>query len=113
MKTKRSIQKVAGAPRENGYMLVAVVMILAVSLLITAGMLQASMGSSSIRTVAEKNTKNFYNVERTINTLTAWLQANSKNMVNAFNSANFATNFDLGDPVVGTNEGSAFAVPTM
>ena len=99
--------------KEGGYVLLGILLLLALGLVVTAGMLQSATGTLSTRKVTESNTKNFYDVERTINMVTAWLQDNSKNLVNAFNSSNFSNNFDLGDPVAGVNEGTAFAVPTL
>jgi hypothetical protein len=99
--------------QEQGYILLSALIMMAVCLIVTAGMLQSATGTSSTRIVSEKNTKNFYDVERSINSVTAWLQSNSKNLVTAFSSANFSTNFDLGSPAAGVNEGTAFAVPTL
>ncbi len=99
--------------RDHGYVLLGVLIVVAVSMIITAGMLTSATGTLSTRKVMESNTKNFYSVERSINAVTAWLQSNSKNIVTAFNSTNFHNNFDLGDPTVGDNEGTAFAVPTL
>ena len=100
-------------PTEGGYILIAVIVITAFCLVLTAAMLEYSRYSASLRTVTSANTKNYYEVEKTINMVTAWLQSNSKNIVNAFSSANFNTNFDLTSPTVGDNEGSSFQVPTL
>ncbi len=99
--------------KNRGSALLGVIAVLAIAMIITAGLLTSSTGTLAARRVVESNAKNFYEVERTINTVAAWLQSNSKNIVRAFDSANFSTNFDLGDPVAGANEGSAFAVPTL
>ena len=96
-----------------GHIMLVVLVVMALGLMAGAGMLQWASGSLSARKVVESNAKNFYSVERTINAVTAWLQSNSKNIVTAFNAANFPNHFDLGDPVAGSNEGTAFAVPTM
>jgi type II secretory pathway pseudopilin PulG len=98
---------------EKGYVLLGVLVALAISLVITAGMLQSATGSLTTRIVVEKNAENFYDVERSINAVTAWLQSNSKNIVTAFNSTNFTNNFDLGTPSTGTNQGTTFSVPTL
>ncbi len=103
----------ADCENQAGYALVGVMVVASVCLLLTVGIMQSAQSTNSTRYVVTKDTKNFYEVERTINKVTAWLQSNSKNMVTAFNSSNFSTNFDLGDPVAGANEGTAFAVPTM
>lgn len=98
---------------ESGYTLVAVVVVTAFCLILTGAMLQYSGNSSRIRTITTSNTKNYYEVEKTINSVTAWMQQNSKNLVNAFNSTNFSTNFDMGAPSIGDNVGSSFQVPTL
>ena len=91
-------------------MLVVLVM-LALGLIATAGILEWSSGSLSSRKVVETNTKNFYAVERSINAVTAWLQNNSKNMLKSYLKA--SDNFDLpATPAAGTNQGSV-PVPTM
>lgn len=98
---------------DGGYVLIGVLVIISICLLISGGLSRSATSTTSIRQVIHENTENFYDVERSINAVTAWLQANSKNIVTAFNSTNFSNNFDLGDPVVGGNEGSAFAPATM
>ena len=98
---------------QGGYVLLGVLIFLAIGLAVTIGMLQLATGTLSTRKVSDTNTENFYEVERTINAVTAWLQSNSKNIVTAFRADNFPTNFDVGSPAAGTNEGTAFAVPTL
>ena len=98
---------------ERGYTLVAVLVITAFCLVLTSAMLEYARHSASLRTVTSSNTRNYYEVEKTINSVTAWLQSNSKNLVNAFNSSNFNTNFDITSPSIGDNEGTAFQVPTL
>lgn len=98
---------------QKGYMIVGLMIMLGICLLITANMLQSSVTSTGTRRVVKKNTENFYDVERSINKVTAWLQSNSQNIVNAFSSTNFSNNFDLGDPTVGANTGSSFQIPTL
>lgn len=99
--------------KQSGNSILGVLFIMVIGLIITAGMLRTSASTLSTRRVIESNTENFFEVEKTINAVAAWLQQNSKNIVTAFTSANFSSNFDLGDPVAGDNEGTAFAVPTM
>ncbi len=106
-------QKVTHRKEEAGYTLVAIVVVCAFCLMLTASLLEFSGTSSSTTAITNSNIKNYYEVERTINKVASWMQANSKNIVGAFSSANFDTNFDVGAPTVGTNQGSQFQVPTL
>lgn len=98
---------------EDGYILVGVLIVVSLALIISASLSQSAATMSSIRGVIYKNQDNFYDVERSINTVTAWIQSNSKNIVTAFNSTNFSTNFDLGSPTIGDNVGTGFPQPSM
>lgn len=98
---------------EKGYVLVGVLFILTLSLIIAAGMLNSSATNAKTRALVTTQADYYYEAEETLNRVTAWLQSNSKNIVNAFSSANFNNNFDRGAPALGDNEGEFFGVPTM
>ncbi len=96
-----------------GYVLISVLFLTMLATILVVGMLEASMSNATTVFVSSRNNKHFYDVERTINTVVAWLQSNSKNIVGAFNSSNFNSQFDRTAPTIGDNQGSGFAVPTM
>jgi len=97
----------------NGYALVGVLILLALTAIITVGMLDSSSTNSKTRALVNTQSDYYYRVEETISRVVAWLQTNSKSVVTAFTAANFNNNFDLGSPTLGDNEGEHFGVPTM
>lgn len=98
---------------EEGYVLVGVMLMTALALLVTSGMLDSAASNTKTRALVTTQADNYYQVEQTLNNVVGWLQSNSKNIVTAFNAANFTANFDVGNPAVGDNEGQNFEVPTM
>ena len=99
--------------KEGGYVLIGVLIMTALTLLVTSGMLDFSASNAKTRAIVTTQAENYYEVEETLNRVVAWLQTNSKYLITAFNSANFSSNFDLGSPSTGANEGQHFSVPTM
>ncbi|MCB0339191.1 MAG: hypothetical protein KDD53_06290 [Bdellovibrionales bacterium] len=98
---------------ERGYILIGVLILTALSLIVASGMLASSSTNTKTRVLVNTQANNYYEVEATLNNVVAWLQTNSKSLVTAFNSANFNSNFDIGSPSLGDNEGEHFGVPTM
>jgi hypothetical protein len=98
---------------EQGYVMLGVVILLALSMLLSMGMLSSASTNAKTRHIVRTQADNYYEVEETLNSVVGWLQTNSKSMVTPFLEANFATNFDVGEPTVGDNEGEHFDVPTM
>ncbi|MDC0357213.1 hypothetical protein OAO01_00225 [Oligoflexia bacterium] len=99
--------------QDGGYVLLGVVILLALSLLVSIGMLDSSATNAKTRSIVTTQSEYYYEVEETLNKVVGWLQINSKNIVNGFAAANFTNNFDLGSPTLGDNEGEHFSVPTM
>lgn len=98
---------------EQGYVLFAVIFLLLLGAVITGGMATSTSSFLKTRSLTDQRNDRFYAVEETLNKTVNWLQSNSKNIVSAFSASNFATNFTLGEPSLGTNEGSHFSTPTM
>lgn len=99
--------------QESGYMLVAVLFVLTLSIMVTTGLMSSASSHSKIRATVDTQSDSYYEVEQTLGKVVGWMQDNSKYLVTPFNSTNFNTNFDMGSPVLGDNEGVNFAVPTM
>jgi hypothetical protein len=99
---------------EKGYVLLGILALTGITMMVASSMLQSSASSSKTRYVVRKDAENFYNVESSINKVTAWLQANSKNIVSVFTENGFNAYFSQDiSPSSGSNQGSAFVVPTM
>lgn len=99
--------------QESGYMLVAVIFILTLSIMVTVGLMSATASHAKIRATVKIQADSYYKVEETLSKVSTWMQQNSKYLITPFTQANFNSNFDLGSPVNGDNEGVQFAVPTM
>jgi hypothetical protein len=109
-----SAMKPACRRKEEGYVMLGVIMLVALTLLVTAGMLESSSSNSKTRALVTTQAKNYYEVEESINRVVGWLQANSKNMARAFLAENYETvNFTTTAPTIGSNEAEQFHVPTM
>lgn len=98
---------------DNGYVLLGVMVLLALGLLLSVGMVNSAATNAKTRVLVRTQADNYYEVEETLANVVAWLQTNSKSLVTPFSSANFNNNFDLGSPTSGDNEGQHFDVPTM
>jgi hypothetical protein len=101
------------AQREEGYIMLGVVILLCLSMLLSMGMLSSSATNARTRHVVRTQADNYYEVEETLNSVVGWLQTHSKSIVTPFMDVNFHNNFDVGAPTVGDNEGQHFEVPTM
>lgn len=101
------------ATADRGYVLIGVLFLLTLSLVVAAGMLSSSQLNSKTRAIVNKQADYFYDAETVLHNVVGWMQLNSKSLVTGFTSGNFTTNFDLGNPVVGDNEGTNFSTPTM
>lgn len=102
-----------GEQAEKGYVLIGVLLLVALAVLVSLGMLSSSATNAKTRSIVTTQSEYYYQVEETLNNVVGWLQSNSKNIVTAFTAANFSNNFDVGSPAVGDNEGQHFSVPTM
>lgn len=101
------------AQEERGYVMVGVMILLALGLIVSAGMLNSSATNAKARALVTTQADYYYQVETTLNAVVGWLQQNSKNLVTGFDASHFGPNFDTGSPAVGDNEGQFFNVPTM
>ncbi|MCB0352770.1 MAG: hypothetical protein KDD64_04570 [Bdellovibrionales bacterium] len=98
---------------EYGYTLLGVLLLLSIGLIVSAGMIDTAGSNTKTRALVKTRSEYYYQVEETLNRTVAWLQQNSKYLVSAFRGSDFTTNFDLGSPSLGSNEGEHFGVPTM
>jgi hypothetical protein len=98
---------------EEGFALLGVLVLLMLGLMVTSGMLDSASTNTKTRALVKTRATYYYEVEETLNKTVAWMQENSKNLVGAFTDSNFSTNFDLGAPVLGDNEGQHFGVYSM
>ena len=98
---------------QEGFMLISVIVLMALSLLMATGMVNTKATEAKIRVAGNEQTRNYQDVEDTMSKTVAWLQTNSNNIVGAFLSSNFTSNFDITAPSAGTNESSYFSVPTL
>lgn len=98
---------------EKGFAMLTALVFLSLVLVLTAGVLNSAATNNKTRALVKTRTKYYYEAEETLNGVVKWLQANSKSLVTAFTSANFNSNFDLGTPSYGTNEGQYFGTATL
>lgn len=98
---------------EKGYMLLGVLFVLSLSLMVTSGLMSATASHAKVRATVKIQADSYYKVEETLAKVSSWMQDNSKYLLTPFTQANFNTNFDLGTPSNGDNEGLDFSVPTM
>lgn len=98
---------------DDGFMLIGILIIIALSLMVTVGMVGARASEGKIHASMNDQSKNYYRVEETMSKTLGWLRANSKNLVYPFLAANFNSNFDVGVPATAANDGLHFSVPTM
>ncbi len=98
---------------DKGYVLLGVLLLTFLTLIVTAGMLDSAASNAKTRAIVKTQADYYYEVEKTLNNVVAWMQTNSKNLVSPFLSGNFPVNFDITDPTLGDNEGQHFSVPTM
>lgn len=98
---------------QDGFMLISVIVLMALTLLVAAGLVSTKTTEARIRSTTNESVQNYSIVEDTMSKTVAWLQDNSTNIVGAFTSANFNTNFDITAPSVGDNESANFSVPTL
>jgi hypothetical protein len=101
------------AKRESGYILVGTLFVIGLVLLITANMLHLSTAHAKTRAVVNKQSEYYYQVEDTLNRVVGWMQQNSQGLGAAFVGSTFSSNFTIGAPSLGDNEGEHFSVPTM
>lgn len=98
---------------QDGFMLIGVIVLMALTLLVAAGLVSSKATEARIRSTTNKQTANYSTVENTMSKTVAWLQENQQNIVSAFLAANFSTNFDITAPSNGDNESENFSVPTL
>ena len=114
MKAKKSVtNRSAIQTQDHGYVLIAVLVLIALTVIVTTGMLQSAATNAKTRAVVTTQAKYYYEVEDTLNRVLGWLQQNSTSIVAAFRKGDFENNFELGSPSLGDNEGEHFSVPTM
>ncbi|MCI5066017.1 hypothetical protein MRY87_09860 [bacterium] len=98
---------------EGGYALIAILLLLSLGLLVGAGMIDSASSNTKTRALVKTRSEYYYEVEETLNKTVSWLQENSKSLVDGFTAANFSSNFDLGSPALGDNEGQDFGAYSM
>ncbi|MCO6430871.1 MAG: hypothetical protein J5J00_08415 [Deltaproteobacteria bacterium] len=98
---------------QKGNLLIGVIFLVALSLITASGILTAAQISTRTRATVNKQSDYYYDAETVLNSVVAWMQDNSESLVFPFTSANFSSNFDLGSPTVGDNEGAFFSTPTL
>lgn len=108
MRTNKTINT-----KDSGYAMLGVLFLLMLGGIISTGLIVSSGTAIKTRSLVKLRSDRFYQVEDTMNKVVNWLQSNSKNLVGAFSEANFDTNFTVGDPAIGINEGQQFRVPSM
>ncbi len=104
------------AGKEDGFILIGVMILAALAMTLTAATLTSTANISKAHAVVKIHNNRYYEVENYIGQVTAWLQDNSKYLVSGFTDVNFQSNFDytVGTaPTVGTNEAAYFGVPTI
>ncbi|MDD2942499.1 MAG: hypothetical protein PHC51_05960 [bacterium] len=98
---------------EGGYALLAAMVLLALGIIVSTGILDSATTNLKTRSLVKTRADQYYEVEATLNKTVSWLQTNSKNIVKAFTEGEFDNNFTLGQPVAGDNEAEFFSVPTL
>ena len=98
---------------QEGFMLISVIVLMALTLLVAAGMVNSKVTEAKIRATSNSQLDNYSKVEETMSKTVTWLQDNQRNIVGAFLSSNFTNNFDLTVPSIGANESANFSVPTL
>ncbi len=98
---------------ERGYILIGALILITLGALLSASMIDMTVTGTRTRGIAKTQAQYQYECEETLNKVVAWFQANSKNIVSAFKGAAFNSNFTLGSPADGANEGEHFQVPSM
>lgn len=99
--------------REQGFTLIAVLVIFALAMLVTGIMLRSSRNSAHAQKIVTLNDDRFYNTEDFLGEITAWFQNNSLYLAGLFTQANYATYFVDSAPLAGDNEASSLAIPTL
>ena len=99
--------------KESGYALLTILALFSLSLVIISGLLRSSTNNAKLQNVVNLNNVRYYDVERSIGQVTAWFQDNSKYLTPLFKHSSFGSRFTTGSPVVGTNDGVNFSVPTQ
>lgn len=99
--------------REHGYAMLGLLILVALSLIFCMGMLESSSTNAKTRALITTQADHYYEVEETVNRVIGWLQENSENLAGLFEASTFESQFDVGDPEVGTNEGEFFEVPSL
>jgi hypothetical protein len=98
---------------QSGFILIAVLVLLALSMIVAIGLTSAKSSEAMVQAAVNQQSEDYYKVEETMHKTLAWLQDHSQDLLPAFLGANFSTNFDVGDPAVGDNEGANFNVPSL
>lgn len=94
-------------------MLISVIVLMALTLLVAAGLISTKNTEAVVKSASSEQVKNYNAVEKTMSKTVAWLKSNSANIVAAFSAENFNTNFDITAPASGTNESENLSVPTL
>ncbi len=103
---------VGNAQNERGYALVALLIMLAVSVVVVAGSLKLSSASSRTTYATKVRSTRYYTAESGLGSGLSWLRSESQNLVSPYTRENFYDNFDLTSPTVGDNDVEQFGVPT-
>lgn len=98
--------------RQDGYVFLGVLVLLAVSAVIVAASL--SLTSTDARTTRAQriHSENYYLAEQSLNSALSWLRQHSTSLALMFSRSNFYENFERANHSVGANEGTVFSIPT-
>lgn len=98
---------------QSGFILIAVLVILALSLVVGVSMLSSKQSEAKIQTAYNTQSRDYYRAEESMNRVLAWFQEQSPNLVSAFQFSNFGILFGTGFPTIGSNETSFSNVPSV
>ena len=97
---------------QSGYILLSTMILVVLAAVVLVSTLNVSSNlAHSVKATKTRSTE-YYDSESSLGAAVSWLRQNSVSMVLAFSRTNFYTNFDKSSPSVGSNDSTAFKVPT-
>ncbi len=97
---------------QNGFALLAMIVILALSAILVAGGVSAARSNTRAMHNSELRGERFYNVEAQMGSVVSWMRENSESLVSPFNRDNFYNTFERTSPSAGANEGKLISLAT-
>ena len=110
--------KVKSKNREQGFALVATLMLLSISLLIVGSLVSSSQNNTKMQAIHKTNLDRYYDVERTLGSATAWFQDNQAYLAGLFEETTFHNNFNIDQSLLvdhndpNNNQVENFSVPS-